>query len=160
MDIAEVSEFQRLFDLINYEQNSKSCFAIEGYIFPLFCSGTALGRAIHCVMPWIDVQLCTLCMAASMNVALTRTAIATTLILSYLSGEQAAISAILASSLISLFVTAYMPFIKSQVNRPDISYAIQPNRQSLREIEDMPSLNDILRSAAASERDHTEPLNV
>ena len=130
-----------------------------GYIFPLFCSGAALGRAIHCVMPFIDVQLCILCMAASMNVALTRTAIASTLILSYLAGEQAAISAILASSLISLFVTAYMPFIKTQVNRPDISYATEPSQRSIREIEDMPDLRELLRAASLENNDE-EPLHV
>lgn len=97
-----------------------------GYIFPLFCSGAALGRSIHFLMPFIPVQLCVLCMAASMNVALTRTPMATTLILSYLSGEQSVISAVLAASLISLFVTAYMPFIKTQVDRADISYAVAP----------------------------------
>lgn len=115
-----------------------------GYIFPLFCSGAALGRALHFLMPFIPVQICVLCMAASMNVALTRTAIASTLILSYLSGEQKCLSAILAASLVSLFVTAYMPFIKTQVNRPDISYATQPSQQSIREIADMPDILELL----------------
>ena len=63
-------------------------------------------------------------MAAAMNVALTRTALATTLILSYLSNEQAAIAPVLAASLVSLFATAYMPFIKTQVDRSDIDVSI------------------------------------
>mmetsp|Transcript_13580 Transcript_13580/g.29821 ORF Transcript_13580/g.29821 Transcript_13580/m.29821 type:complete len:599 (-) Transcript_13580:185-1981(-) len=91
-----------------------------GYIFPIFCSGAALGRAIYCLFPFIPVQICTLCMAAAMNVAVTRTYLATTLILSYLAAEQAALSVILAASLTSLFATAYMPFIKSQVERADM----------------------------------------
>lgn len=79
-----------------------------GFIFPFFATGAALGRMISFLIPGIPVQLAVLCMAASINVAITRTSIATTLILCYLSGEQYALSAILASSLVSLFATGYM----------------------------------------------------
>lgn len=79
-----------------------------GFIFPLFSTGAALGRMIGFFVPGIPVQLAVLCMAASINVAITRTSIATTLILCYLSGEQCALSAVLASSLVSLFATGYM----------------------------------------------------
>jgi H+/Cl- antiporter ClcA len=91
-----------------------------GYIFPAFAAGAALGQAIHCLVPFVPVQICVLCMAAAINVALTRTAIATTLILAYLAGEPNAISAILAASLVSLFLTGYMPFIRSQMVRADL----------------------------------------
>jgi H+/Cl- antiporter ClcA len=79
-----------------------------GFIFPLFTSGAAFGRAIAFLIPAIPVQLAVLCMAAAINVALTRTSIATSLILVFLSGEQDSMSAVLASSLASLFATAYM----------------------------------------------------
>lgn len=95
-----------------------------GFIFPLFVSGAAFGRAIFFLCPFIPVQMCVLCMAASLNVAVTRTSISTTLILAFLSGEQNTISAILAASLTSLFATAYMPFIKTQVARSDIECSI------------------------------------
>ena len=95
-----------------------------GYIFPAFAAASALGRAIYIVCPFIPVQLCVLCMAAALNVALTRTALASTLILAYLSGEQNAISAILAASLTSLFVTGYMPFIRSQMVRSDLDTSL------------------------------------
>jgi H+/Cl- antiporter ClcA len=91
-----------------------------GYIFPAFAAGAALGRAIHFLVPFVPVQICVLCMAAAINVALTRTAIASTLILAYLSGEPNAISSILAASLVSLFLTGYMPFIRSQMVRADL----------------------------------------
>jgi H+/Cl- antiporter ClcA len=91
-----------------------------GYIFPAFAAGAALGQAIHFLVPFVPVQICVLCMAAAINVALTRTAIATTLILAYLAGEPNAISAILAASLVSLFLTGYMPFIRSQMVRADL----------------------------------------
>lgn len=54
------------------------------------------------------MQLAVLCTAAGMNVAITRTTIATTLILAFLPGEPAAIPAILMASLCSLFATSYM----------------------------------------------------
>jgi H+/Cl- antiporter ClcA len=91
-----------------------------GFIFPLMATGAAFGRVVFYVFPFIPVQLCTLCMAAAINVGITRTAIATTLILSYLAGEQNCIAPILASSLVSLFATGYTVFIKSQVLRSDI----------------------------------------
>lgn len=95
-----------------------------GFIFPLFTVGAALGRAIFFVLPFIPVQLCVLCMAAAINVAVTRTSLATTLILAYLAGDQNTISSILAASLVSLFATAYMPFIASQVSRMDMEESL------------------------------------
>jgi hypothetical protein len=93
-----------------------------GYIFPAFAAGAALGRAIYmlCGPSLIPLQLCVLCMAASLNVALTRTAISTTLILVFLSGEQNAMAPVLAAALVSLFVTSYMTFIPSQIGRHDM----------------------------------------
>jgi hypothetical protein len=109
-----------------------------GYIFPAFAAGCAFGRAIYFICPFIPVQLCCLCMAASLNVALTRTALATTLILAYLAGEQNAMSAILASALVSLFATGYMPFIPSQSVRADMEASFfQPDDPAERyEVED------------------------
>jgi len=95
-----------------------------GYIFPLFAAAAAFGRAVFFLCPFIPVQICVLCMAAAVNVAVTRTTIATTLILAYLSNEPHAISAILASALVSLCVTGYMPFIKSQVSRVDLEHSL------------------------------------
>ena len=94
-----------------------------GYIFPLFAAAAALGRALNFFVPFIPVQLCVLCLAAAVNVAVTRTALATTIILTYLAGEPNALSAILAASLVSLFVTGYMPFIATQVSRVDLEHS-------------------------------------
>merc|ERR1719343_91308 len=91
-----------------------------GFIFPFFAAGAAFGRALVFVFPSLSPQLACLCFAAAINVAITRTALATTLILTFLAGEPCAISAILAASLVSLFVTSYMPFIKTQIVRSDI----------------------------------------
>ena len=95
-----------------------------GFIFPAMASGAAFGRMIHLFFPGIPVQLCVLCMAGAITVAITRTSIATTLILAYLAGEPGAISAILASSLVALFATGYMPFIKTQSPRKDLEESL------------------------------------
>ena len=80
-----------------------------GYIFPLMCTGAAFGRVFYHVFPnTVPLQLSVLCMAAGMNVAITRTSLATTLILAFLPGEPCAIPAILMASLCSLFATAYL----------------------------------------------------
>jgi H+/Cl- antiporter ClcA len=79
-----------------------------GYIFPLMCTGAAFGRVFHHLFPNVPLQLAVLCMAAGVNVAITRTSLATTLILGFLSGEPCALPAILSASLCSLFATAYL----------------------------------------------------
>jgi H+/Cl- antiporter ClcA len=96
-----------------------------GYIFPLMMAGACFGRTVHCFLPsCIPLQICVLCTAAGINVAITRTALASTLILAFLPGEPCAIPAILMASLCSLFATAYLPFIKSQITRSDIDHSL------------------------------------
>jgi len=96
-----------------------------GYIFPAMAAGAALGNFLHLTFLWfIPQQLCCLCMAGAINVAITRTSIATTLILVYLAGEPNAMSAVLAASLVSLFATGYMPFIKTQIARADLDRSL------------------------------------
>jgi H+/Cl- antiporter ClcA len=105
-----------------------------GFIFPLFSGAAAIGRAIHLILPVvtssdgtsatciIPMQLCVLCLAAAVNVAVTRTTIATTLIVTYLSGEPNALPAILVSSLVSYHITSFMPWIfpiPTHVDAPD-----------------------------------------
>jgi H+/Cl- antiporter ClcA len=81
----------------------------SGYIFPLMCSGAAFGRLLYYFLPdTVPLQLAVLCTAAGMNVAITRTSLATTLILAFLSGEPCAIPGILMASICSLFATSYM----------------------------------------------------
>jgi cellobiose-specific phosphotransferase system component IIC len=51
-------------------------------------------------------------------------AVATPLILCFLSGEQFAMPAVLAASIVSLMATGYVPFIKSQLVRSDIDFSL------------------------------------
>ena len=82
---------------------------MSGFIFPLMCAGCAFGRFLYFFVPDdIPMQIIVLCTAAAMNVAITRTTLATTLILAFLPGEPIAIPPLLMSSICSLFATSYM----------------------------------------------------
>ena len=96
-----------------------------GVIFPLFASGAAFGRALHTLCPYIPVQVCVLCFAAAIQVPITRTALSTSIVLTYLSGEPQALAAILAAALVSLFCTVNTPvLIMTQTPRLDLESSI------------------------------------
>lgn len=98
-----------------------------GFIFPFFAAGAALGRFFHMIFPSLPIPLCCLAFAAAINVGITRTSLATPIILCFLAGEPNAMSGVLAASLVSLFATAYMPFIKSQQPREDMNISLFAN---------------------------------
>jgi len=99
-----------------------------GFIFPFFAAGAAFGRALCCVIPGIPIPLVCLSFPAALNVlGITRTVLATPIILCFLAGEPNAMSGVLAASLVSLFATTYMPFIKSQGPREDMHTAMYSN---------------------------------
>lgn len=79
-----------------------------GFIFPFFCAGAGFGRAITCWFPQIHPVVAVLSVGAGINTAITRTALATPLILSALAGEPNASPPILAASLASIFATVYL----------------------------------------------------
>lgn len=98
-----------------------------GFIFPFFATGAALGRAFHMFFPGIPIPLCCLGFASAINVGITRTSLATPIILCFLAGEPNALSGVLAASLVSLFVTAYMPFLGPQQPRRDLDLSLFSN---------------------------------
>lgn len=79
-----------------------------GFIFPFFAAGSSFGRAIWFLFPSVSPVVVILSMAAGINVAITRTAISTPLILCSLAGEGNSIAPVLAASLTSIFATYYM----------------------------------------------------
>lgn len=94
-----------------------------GFIFPFFFAGSAFGQAFALV--WnIKPIIASMCFAAAINVSITRTPVGTTLILSFLSGNENTQSAIFGASLVALFATAYMPFLGNQRPRMDIDKAL------------------------------------
>ena len=122
-----------------------------GFIFPFFSAGAAFGRTLTFVFPNIPLPIAALCFAAGINVAITRTSLATSIILCYLTGEQQAMAGVLAASLTSLFATAYLPFIKTQTVRDDIT--TEKHRDAVAEVGDVAKEgND------AAEADETTPL--
>lgn len=99
-----------------------------------------------------------LCMAAAINVGLTRTALATTIILVFLSGEQNSMTPILAASLVSLFVTGYAPFITSQAVRSNLEESFfQPDNPVLvHDAHNLYSLVQRLRKQAPRDMNETD----
>lgn len=79
-----------------------------GFIFPFFAAGAAFGRAIWYIFPSIPPAVAVLSVACGINVTITRTALATPLILCGLAGEVNATPPVLAASLVAAFVTYYM----------------------------------------------------
>ena len=79
-----------------------------GFIFPLFACGAAFGRCLIFFFPSIPPPYACLCIAAGLNVVITRTSMATPIILVFLSGQPNLISAVSAASATSLFATMYM----------------------------------------------------
>ena len=95
-------------------------------------------------------------MAAAINVGLTRTALSTTIILVFLSGEQNSMTPVLAASLVSLFVTGYSPFITSQAVRSNVEESSfqHANPVLVDDAKNLSSLVQRLRKKAS--RDDTE----
>jgi len=91
-----------------------------GFIFPFIDIGVAFGRCLMFFFPSLPASYACMCVAAGLNVGITRTALGTTLILTTLYGEPYLTSAVLTASLTSLFATIYMDFFKTQVVRNDL----------------------------------------
>jgi len=87
------------------------CLAADfrgGFIFPFFLAGGAFGQFIHFLFPLLPVPYACLCIAAGINVAITRTAVATPIILTFLANEPNTISATSSASIVALLATSYM----------------------------------------------------
>lgn len=95
-----------------------------GFIFPFFCAGAAFGRAITFLFPSISPVVATLSIAAGINVTITRTALATPLILCALAGEPNAMPPVLAASLAAAFITVYMVCFSLCLVARSLSYAV------------------------------------
>eukprot|EP00877_Chromochloris_zofingiensis_P002746 jgi/Chrzof1/12472/Cz06g35170.t1 len=101
-----------------------------GFIFPLFFTGAALGRGMHMLATQLGVPfigslptvLISMCTAAGLNTAITRTPFATALILTTLCGQPQVAAPTLCAALVSFFLTMDWPFIRTQQNRSDLEY--------------------------------------
>ncbi|CAM9861958.1 unnamed protein product [Phaeothamnion confervicola] len=94
-----------------------------GFIFPLFFAGASLGRAVT-RLPVVGASfsptLACMSLAAGLNVSVTRTPFASTLILTGLCGVPDVAAPVLAAALTALFLTHGRQFIHSQRDRGDV----------------------------------------
>jgi H+/Cl- antiporter ClcA len=93
-----------------------------GFIFPLFYIGAAVGLAISLAVPQVHPTIGMICMMAAVNVAITKTPISTTVILSVLS-DTAMVPVIVIASFVSFLLTTQVCLIKTQRER---SFADDP----------------------------------
>jgi len=87
-----------------------------GFIFPLFYIGAAVGLAISLGFPQIHPTISMICMMAAVNVAITKTPISSTIILSVLS-DTAMVPVIAIASLVSFLLTIELSLIPTQRSR-------------------------------------------
>ena len=92
-----------------------------GFIFPFMFAGHAIGTAVAIAGGWVGIPLShaagALCTACAINVAVTRTVIATPIVLASLSGRPDTLPTLLVASLVSLWVTADESVIKDARKR-------------------------------------------
>ncbi|MBW4469975.1 MAG: chloride channel protein [Stenomitos rutilans HA7619-LM2] len=98
-----------------------------GFIFPLFYLGAAFGCAIVQVFPGMHPTIAMVCMMAAVNVAITKTPISSTVILSVLS-DTAMVPVILIASFTSFLLTTQVSLIGTQRSRT--IFPAEPSFQS------------------------------
>ncbi|MBD2103877.1 chloride channel protein [Leptolyngbya sp. FACHB-261] len=94
------------------------CFTLHcgfrgGFIFPLFFVGAAVGLAISLAVPQIHPTIGMLCMMAAVNVAVTKTPLSTTVILTVIS-DTSMVPVILTASFVSFLLTMPVSLIRTQ----------------------------------------------
>jgi len=89
---------------------------LGGFIFPLFFIGANVGLAISLVVPQIHPTVGMVCLMAAVNVAVTKTPVSTSIILSVLSGT-AMLPVITIASFVSFIMTSQVSMIPTQRSR-------------------------------------------
>ncbi|NEO80680.1 chloride channel protein [Moorena sp. SIO4G3] len=87
-----------------------------GFIFPLFFIGANLGLAISIALPGIHPTIAMLCLMAAVNVAVTKTPVSSTVILSVLS-DTSILPIIAIASFASFLLTTNISLLKTQRSR-------------------------------------------
>ncbi|MEM9090354.1 MAG: chloride channel protein [Cyanobacteria bacterium P01_F01_bin.53] len=89
---------------------------LGGFIFPLFFIGANVGLAIAIAVPQVHPTVGMVCLMAAVNVAVTKTPVSTSIILSVLSGT-AMLPVIVISSFTSFILTGQIAMIGTQRSR-------------------------------------------
>ena len=87
-----------------------------GFIFPLFFAGASLGLAVSYGIPSIHPTIAVLCCMAAINVAITKTPVSTTIILTVLS-DTTILPIIAIASFTSFLLTSNIGLLKTQRGR-------------------------------------------
>ena len=86
---------------------------LGGFIFPLFFIGANAGYAVSLAVPQVHPTVGMVCLMAAVNVAVTKTPVSTSIILSVLSGT-AMLPVIAIASFVSFVLTSQITMIKTQ----------------------------------------------
>ena len=86
---------------------------LGGFIFPLFFIGANAGYAVSLLVPQVHPTVGMVCLMAAINVAVTKTPVSTSIILSVLSGT-AMLPVIAIASFVSFVLTSQITMIKTQ----------------------------------------------
>lgn len=89
---------------------------LGGFIFPLFFIGANAGYAVSLAVPQVHPTVGMVCLMAAINVAVTKTPVSTSIILSVLSGT-AMLPVIAIASFVSFVLTSKISMIKTQRSR-------------------------------------------
>ncbi|MGC1305967.1 MAG: chloride channel protein [Phormidesmis sp.] len=89
---------------------------LGGFIFPLFFIGANTGLAIALLVPGLHPTVAMVCLMAAVNVAVTKTPVSTSIILSVLSGT-AMLPVIVIASFVSFVLTSNVTMIGTQRSR-------------------------------------------
>lgn len=87
-----------------------------GFIFPLFYIGAAVGLAISLGFPQVHPTIGMVCLMAAVNVAITKTPVSTTIILSVIA-DTSMVPVIVIASFTSFLLTTQVSLIKTQRSR-------------------------------------------
>jgi H+/Cl- antiporter ClcA len=87
-----------------------------GFILPLFFIGAVIGTAISLAIPQVNITVAMLCVMAAINVAVTKTPIGTTIILSVIS-DTSMLPVILIASFVGFIATSWISLVPTQRSR-------------------------------------------
>ncbi|MBW4419484.1 MAG: chloride channel protein [Myxacorys californica WJT36-NPBG1] len=90
-----------------------------GFILPLFYLGTVVGFALSLRFPQLHPTISMMCMMAAVTVAITKTPISTTVILSILS-RTSMVPVILISCIVSFLLTTELSLTKMQRSQSEL----------------------------------------
>ena len=111
---------------------------LGGFIFPLFFIGANTGLAIALLIPSLHPTIAMVCLMAAVNVAVTKTPVSTSIILSVLSGT-AMLPVIVIASFVSFMLTSNIAMIGTQRSRQPAPakqprFSVNPAQQVLQQV--------------------------